>query len=399
VSFPFESLPENLAAFCAVLRREHRFRIGPRELQDAARALELADLADERVVRDMLRPVLSGTLDEVRAFDPAFDGFFHGIRAGAPPRDALAVSTGQRSDAHVGRTAPGEPAARERPPAARDQADGTAEDVSVRGTPGRPEDTREPAAGLLRSAFGALEAEGAVPELVPPDRAWRGAASLLVSRVHRGLSRRWIAAARGPRFDLRRALRSSLHTGGDVVVPRWRARPRRRPRFVMLIDGSRSMAPYAATALATAVSLSAVTATVETWTFSTALRHVTRDVRRAAAGERRRLPLSHAWGGGTTIGACLREFLQRFGDRVLTRETVVIVASDGLDVGPPDLLREAMARVSRRSAAVLWLNPFAKTPGFEPTAAGMSAARPFITVLTSVGDAEGLRRLALGLRI
>ena len=398
MNYPFESLPENLAAFMAVLRREHRFRVGPRELQDAARALELADLADERVVRDMLRPVLSGTLDEVRAFDPAFDAFFHGTRGGAPPRDALAVNTEQRPDAQVGRTAPGEPAARERRPPARHQADGTTEDVS-RGTPGGPEDTRQPAAGLLRSAFGALEAEGAVPELVPPDRAWRGAASLLVSRVHRGLSRRWIATARGPRFDLRRALRSSLHTGGDVVVPRWRARPRRRPRFVMLIDGSRSMAPYAVTALATAVSLSAVTSNVETWTFSTALRHVTRDVRRAAAGERRRLPLSHAWGGGTTIGACLREFLQRFGDRVLTRDTVVIVASDGLDVGPPDLLREAMARISRRSAAVLWLNPFAKTPGFEPTAAGMSVVRPFITVLTSVMDAEGLRRLALGLRL
>jgi uncharacterized protein with von Willebrand factor type A (vWA) domain len=167
----------------------------------------------------------------------------------------------------------------------------------------------------------------------------------------------------------------------------------------MLIDGSRSMAPYAVTALATAVSLSAVTSNVETWTFSTALRRVTREVRRAAAGERRRLRLRHAWGGGTAIGACVRDFLQAAGDRVLTRDTVVIVVSDGLDVGPPVLLREAMAQVSRRSAAVLWLNPFAKTPGYEPTAAGMRAARPFITMLTAVTDAEDLRVLARRLRI
>lgn len=397
MSYPFESLPENLAAFCAVLRREHRFRVGPGELQDAARALVLANLADERAVRDMLRPVLSGSLDDVRAFDRAFDGFFHAAGS-APLRDALAVSE-QRLDSPIGRKAPGEPAARERLHATGDEADETAEGVSDEGTPGRPEDTPERAAGLLRSAFGSLEAEGAVPELVPPDRAWRDAASLLVSRVHRGLSRRWIPAARGPRFDMRRALRSSLHTGGDVVVPRWRARPRRRPRFVMLIDGSRSMAPYSVTALTIAVALSAVTSHVETFTFSTALRRVTRDVRRAAAGERRRLQLQQAWGGGTTIGACLREFLRRFGDRVLTRETVVIVASDGLDVGHPAVLREAMAQVSRTSAAILWLNPLAGTPGYEPTAAGMNAARRFITSFAAVSDCEGLRRLARGLRL
>ena len=101
MSYPFESLPENLAAFCAVLRREHRFRVGPGELQDAARALVLANLADERAVRDMLRPVLSGSLDDVRAFDRAFDGFFHAAGS-APLRDALAVSE-QRLDSPIGR--------------------------------------------------------------------------------------------------------------------------------------------------------------------------------------------------------------------------------------------------------------------------------------------------------
>ena len=39
--YPFASLPENLTALCGVLRHNHGFRIGPRELQDAARALQL----------------------------------------------------------------------------------------------------------------------------------------------------------------------------------------------------------------------------------------------------------------------------------------------------------------------------------------------------------------------
>ena len=75
--YPFASLPENLTAFCGVLRRDHGFRIGPRELQDAARALQVAPIADERAVRDALRPVLSRTVDDSLKFDAAFRAFFY----------------------------------------------------------------------------------------------------------------------------------------------------------------------------------------------------------------------------------------------------------------------------------------------------------------------------------
>ena len=67
--YPFASLPENLAAFCEALRQEHGFRIGPGELQDAARVLDVVDLANERAIRHALRPILAGTLDDVAVFD------------------------------------------------------------------------------------------------------------------------------------------------------------------------------------------------------------------------------------------------------------------------------------------------------------------------------------------
>src|SRR4026209_2592890 len=73
---PFASIPENLIAFGAVLRRDHGFRIGPGEMHDAARALEVVDLSDEHAVRHALRSVLSGTLDDVSVFDPVFTDFF-----------------------------------------------------------------------------------------------------------------------------------------------------------------------------------------------------------------------------------------------------------------------------------------------------------------------------------
>ena len=66
--YPFASLPENLAAFCDALRRRHGFHIGPGELRDAARALDIVDLANERAVRHALRPILGGPLDDVTVF-------------------------------------------------------------------------------------------------------------------------------------------------------------------------------------------------------------------------------------------------------------------------------------------------------------------------------------------
>ena len=86
--YPFGDLPGNLTAFCAVLRHDHGFRIGPGEVRDAARALEAVNLADDRKVRDALRLVLSSSRDTAAAFDKAFDQFFFpgppGSRAARP---------------------------------------------------------------------------------------------------------------------------------------------------------------------------------------------------------------------------------------------------------------------------------------------------------------------------
>jgi hypothetical protein len=169
---------------------------------------------------------------------------------------------------------------------------------------------------------------------------------------------------------------------------------------VLLVDGSRSMSAYARTALQMAVALAGATTRVEVFTFSTELERVTDEVRRAAAGECRYLDrLRHAWAGGTAIGACLRGFLRRFGERMVGRDTLVIIASDGLDVGVPALLRDAMRELQRKSAGVVWLNPLLETAGYEPTAAGMSAARPYIATFASISDEASLARLSRLVRL
>ena len=396
VTYPFASLPENLAAFCALLRSAYRFRIGPGEMQDAARALAIAGLGSEQAARDALRPVLAGRLEDSQVFDRAFDRFFLGRLDLRPELPARTIGPGNGlPPRHAEVRTPGETGERSGTPDVTDDAPGTG-----RGAVHEIADSEAlQAAALVRTSYSPLESEGAVPDLEPADREWRAAAAVLADRVRVRLSRRWHPARHGQRFDFRRTLRSSLHTGGDVVTPRWRARRRREPRFVVLVDGSRSMGRYARPPLQTAVALTTVSPDTETFTFSTDLRRVTHDARRAAAGERRPLHLHHAWGGGTTIGVCLDEFLRGFGERVLGRHTIVIIASDGLDVGDTDLLRTSMETLARRSAAVIWLNPLAATAGYEPTARGMRLARPFVVLLAAANDPAGLLKVAHTLRI
>ena len=396
--YPFASLPENLAAFCDVLRRHYGFRIGPGELADAGRALEVVDLANARAVRDALRPVLAGTRDESAVFDDAFAQFFFPGPPSGPP-DQLPSTRREPGTEADGREADA-PRARH---ASRSEADADEASRSSGGplTAFESSGNEEEAAIIATSSYSPLAADASdAPELPRIERAWRDAALLFVRRLQRGLSRRWRTASRGRRFDLRRTLRASLQTGGEPLLPRWQRRPRRVPRIVLLIDGSRSMSAYARTALQMAVALASATRRVEVFTFSTDLQRVTNEVRRATEGEPRRLErLHHAWAGGTTIGACLRDFLQRFGQRMAGRDTVVMIASDGLDVGAPGLLRDAMRELERRSAAVVWLNPLLETEGYEPTAAGMRAARPHISTFAKVNDLDDLARLSRVVRV
>ena len=397
--YSFASLPENLAAFCEALRRDHGFRIGPGELHDAARALDVVDLADERTVRNALRPVLAGTRDDVTVFDAAFTQFFFPGPEGLPQEQQPSTRREPGSGAD-GREAD----ARKAPHAPPSEAHAD-EQYGLGGGPMAPlessRDGLEEAAIVTPSSYSPLDADAAdAPELPRVERAWSDAARSFVRRLHLGLSRRWRPGTQGRRFDLRRTLRAGLQTGGEALSPRWLRRPRRAPRIVLLVDGSRSMSTYTRTALQMAVALASATMRVEVFTFSTGLQRVTDQVRRAAAGEVRRLDrLHHAWAGGTAIGACLSAFLRRFGERMVARDTVVMIVSDGLDVGVPDVLREAMRELHRRSAGVVWLNPLLETEGYEPTAAGMSAARPYVTTFASINDQAGLARLSRLVRL
>jgi uncharacterized protein len=395
--YPFASLPANLAAFCDALRRAHGFHIGPAEVADAARALQVVPLADEMRVRDALRLVLCGRVQDVDVFDRAFADFFFPPRAGVQQEGLPPVGTPVRESEPAWAPAAERPARRsaDRGGEAADEDDARGGSAVEAGDGGD-----EDANGMMLARASTSAATGQAPRLAKPDAAWRDAARALVRRVRLAGARRWRPAPRGVRFDLRRTLRASLHTGGEALTPRWLSRPRTSARFLLLIDGSRSMQACGEAPLRLAVALATATPRIEVFTFSTTIRRVTADVRAAGwATSRPLVGLEEAWGGGTTIGACLRELLRTTGDRLLSRNTCVIVVSDGLDAGDPAALAEAIHEIERRTAGLIWLNPLIGTPGYEPTATGMRIALPHVAIFARANDAAELEKLAGEVRL
>ncbi len=201
---------------------------------------------------------------------------------------------------------------------------------------------------------------------------------------------------RGKRIDVRASMRSARETGWEVLRLQ-RTRARYRPRRVVLVcDVSRSMQPYATIYLhlMRAAALRQKGVRPEVFAFSTSLTRLTPTLSHRSA----EVALARANAkvvdryGGTHLGRCVGGLLAAPHGSAL-RGAVVIIASDGWDSDPPDVLERALARVRRRAAMVVWLNPRAAQPGFEPLAGSMAAALPYCDLFLPAHSIEGLRAL------
>ena len=96
---------------------------------------------------------------------------------------------------------------------------------------------------------------------------------------------------------------------------------------------------------------------VETFVFGTRLTRVTRTLRtkdpdRALAEIGAQV---EDWEGGTRIGESLKTLLDGWSQRAALRGAVVVLCSDGLERGDPDLLAAQMARLRRLAYRVVWV--------------------------------------------
>jgi uncharacterized protein with von Willebrand factor type A (vWA) domain len=177
----------------------------------------------------------------------------------------------------------------------------------------------------------------------------------------------------GHRIALRPTIARARRTGWEPITL-VHAKPIRAPRRVVLLcDVSQSMQAQIPAYRILMRALSSV-AHAETFAFATKLT--------------RTLSTVDAY-GGTRIASAVRDLLHRHDN--LLRGAIVLLASDGWDSDPPEDLAAAMARLHRRAHRVIWLNPRAASPGFEPRVAAVAAALPHCDAMLPADTFRQLR--------
>jgi uncharacterized protein with von Willebrand factor type A (vWA) domain len=209
-------------------------------------------------------------------------------------------------------------------------------------------------------------------------------------------SRRMTPTRRPRHVDLRRTARRSMSGQGDFEPPQWRDRRQRSRRIVMFLDVSRSMAPYSRLLLHFAHAVSVSGFRTEVVCFGTRVTRVTRLIHKSRSANALEAAAASVldWDGGTRIGESLH-LAQTLGTiRGALRGGVVLVLSDGLEQDTPERLAAAMARMRRSCHSLIWANPLAGDPRYEPLTAGMVAALPYIDVLCAGDTLAALEQVA-----
>jgi len=352
--------------------REAGLEVGPQRLQDALNGLDQVELARRDDVYWTLRQTLVSRVDDLAAFDSAFTAWFERAPV-RPPMRAVEQPQPIRPSVAFG----------ERP-----KDDGSAPDGELQSKGWSAEE-------VLRQKDFASLSPGEL-EQVKKLIARAGAC-----RPERR-SRRLRPHPRGRELDLRRLVRGSLSTGGDVIERSFRRRKTVPRKLVLLCDVSGSMEAYTRALLLFVHAVVGSGRGVEAFAFGTRLTRLTpelaeRDPEKAVAAAARRVV---DWTGGTRIGASLKAFNDEWGRRALTRGAVIVIASDGWERGEAELVGQEMARLARAAYAVVWVNPLKGSPEYQPLAGGMRAALPYVDRFLpghNLASLEGLGEVLAGI--
>ncbi|HVS41599.1 MAG TPA: VWA domain-containing protein [Candidatus Dormibacteraeota bacterium] len=418
---------------------------------DAARALEATGLADRERVRAALRATLVKRRDDLELFDRILDAHLALAREAAPPaldaaepadtdaaattlledllealrhNDAAALEALARLsvDLHGGVEERREASERaylyrilrridlgallQRALRTRlDEDTGLGRTLALNEAIRRSEDFRRLLAEEIRRRLGASSAErGAVAELLEPaavDADILGASPeqlATMRRMLRPLVRRLAARVaqrrrrvRHGRLDVRRTVRASLSTGGVPVRPAFRRRHITRPELVVLCDVSGSMAEFAGFALALLHALSAEFTRVRCFAFVDGVDEVTDIVARAQAPLEPRHLLARAdvvgRDGHSDYGRVLTRFVERFGDAVTQRTSVIVCGDARTNHRPAGV--EVLAEIAHRARRLHWLNP-EPSSDWDTTDSAISA---YARHCDSVHEVRTLRQL------
>lgn len=217
----------------------------------------------------------------------------------------------------------------------------------------------------------------------------------LLRQLSQRVSRRLRIKNLADRVDVRRTIRRNITRGGDPIALAYKGRKPQKNRLVIFLDISGSMNLYSLFLVRFVYALQKHFKRVDSFLFSTGVVEITGVLRTASLSDALQgLSQTAAdWAGGTKIGGSLAEFNRRQGRKVLSRDTVFMILSDGWDTGEPEVLATELRSARRRVRKLIWLNPLLGLKDYQPITRGMSAALPHIDVFAPAHNLESLMAL------
>src|SRR5262249_31248124 len=363
-----ETLASHIVEFCRFCRASG-LSAGVKESVDALDAARAVGVNDRAILKSALRSVLCSNRDDWEQFDELFLTFWSSEPAGPAATPRRARSDDRLPHGTIGALMGGAKT--------RETKDDGGK--AVLGATARER--------LKRTDF-SQASQSDLPEL-------ERIAQRLLQHMSLRLSRRRKSKRQRGQVDLRRTIRRNISRGGDLIDLSYKTRKIQQDRLVVLLDISGSMNAYSFFFLRFAYALQRHFKRVDTFLFSTQLTEITAALRgrRLTQSLQSLAQQAAGWSGGTKIGESLKEFVTYHGARVLSRDTVFIVLSDGWETGRPEVLAEQLRLIKRRVRTVIWLNPLLGLREYEPVTQGMSAALPHIDVFAPAHNLESLLAL------
>ena len=212
-------------------------------------------------------------------------------------------------------------------------------------------------------------------------------------------SRRYTMNSSRGIIDLRGTLRASMKRAGDDIPLKYKTIRTKPPALVALCDISGSMTRYSRMLLHFMHTLTNARSEVFTFLFGTRLTNVTRYLRNKDVDEslEKASQAVNDWSGGTRIGECLHDFNYNWARRVLSRGSIVLLISDGLDRDSGVGLSKEVDKIKRSCNRLIWLNPLLRFDQFSPRSMGVRAILPNVHEFRPVHSLNSLRELAQAL--
>jgi uncharacterized protein len=374
LSPPTGHIADNVIGFARALRAAG-LPVGPGAVMDAMNALQVIEIGNRADVFTTLEAIFVKRHEHMLIFAQAFDLFFRAAEDWKSMLDSVPLP---------------DHAKKKPPPASRRVQEALAQPMS--------RESQEVDQQELRLSVSDKEV------LQKKDFAQMSAAE--IAEVTRAIAkmrlpqaelrtRRFRPDARGLRLDMRRTLRASLRTGGEIIDIHRLGRIDKPAPIVALLDISGSMSEYTRLFLHFLHAITDARKRVSVFLFGTRLTNVTRALRQRDPDE----ALANCsatvedWAGGTRIATSLHSFNKLWARRVLGQGAIVLLISDGLEREADDRLAFEMDRLHRSCRRLIWLNPLLRYGGFEAKAQGIKMMLPHVDEFRPVHNLSSIAAL------